>query len=78
MKLHYGDLTDSTNLGQLSATAKHHNTKFLIQDFCFTFCFTFCFLNPKVKIITEVQPDEVYNLAAMSHVMVCRFFGLVS
>jgi GDPmannose 4,6-dehydratase len=35
--LHYGDLTDSTNL---------------------------------IRIIQEVQPDEIYNLAAMSHVMV--------
>ncbi len=37
MKLHYGDLTDSTNL---------------------------------IRIIQEVQPDEIYNLAAMSHVHV--------
>lgn len=35
--LHYGDLTDSTNL---------------------------------IRIIQEIQPDEIYNLAAMSHVMV--------
>lgn len=35
--LHYGDLTDSTNL---------------------------------IRIMQEVQPDEVYNLAAMSHVAV--------
>jgi len=37
MKLHYGDLTDATNL---------------------------------IRIIQEVQPDEIYNLAAQSHVMV--------
>jgi len=37
MKLHYGDLTDSTNL---------------------------------VKLIYEIQPDEVYNLGAMSHVAI--------
>ncbi|RZS72221.1 GDP-mannose 4,6-dehydratase [Pseudobacter ginsenosidimutans] len=37
MKLHYGDLTDSTNL---------------------------------IRIIQETQPDEIYNLAAMSHVHV--------
>ncbi|WP_129715309.1 GDP-mannose 4,6-dehydratase [Pedobacter sp. SYP-B3415] len=37
VKLHYGDLTDSTNL---------------------------------IRIIQEVQPDEIYNLAAMSHVKV--------
>ncbi len=37
MVLHYGDLTDSTNL---------------------------------IRIIQEVQPDEIYNLAAMSHVQV--------
>jgi GDPmannose 4,6-dehydratase len=37
LKLHYGDLTDSTNL---------------------------------IRIIQEVQPDEIYNLAAMSHVAV--------
>ena len=37
MKLHYGDLTDSTNL---------------------------------VKLIYQIQPDEVYNLGAMSHVMI--------
>ena len=36
-KLHFGDLTDSTNL---------------------------------IRIIQEVQPDEIYNLAAMSHVHV--------
>ena len=36
-RLHYGDLTDSTNL---------------------------------IRIIQEVQPDEIYNLAAQSHVMV--------
>jgi GDPmannose 4,6-dehydratase len=36
-KLHYGDLTDSTNL---------------------------------IRIIQEVQPDEIYNLAAQSHVQV--------
>ena len=35
LRLHYGDLTDSTNL---------------------------------IRIVQEVQPDEVYNLAAMSHV----------
>jgi len=37
LKLHYGDLTDSTNL---------------------------------IRIIQQVQPDEIYNLAAMSHVAV--------
>jgi len=37
LKLHYGDLTDSTNL---------------------------------IRIIQEVQPDEIYNLGAMSHVKV--------
>ena len=36
-KMHYGDLTDSTNL---------------------------------IRIIQEVQPDEIYNLGAMSHVQV--------
>lgn len=36
-KLHYGDLSDSTNL---------------------------------IRIIKEIQPDEIYNLAAMSHVAV--------
>src|SRR5690606_32758320 len=35
--LHYGDMTDSSNL---------------------------------IRIIQEVQPDEIYNLAAMSHVKV--------
>src|SRR6476661_6637032 len=35
--LHYGDLTDSTNL---------------------------------IRIVQEVQPDEIYNLGAMSHVKV--------
>jgi GDPmannose 4,6-dehydratase len=37
LKLHYGDLTDSTNL---------------------------------VRIVQQVQPDEIYNLAAQSHVQV--------
>jgi GDPmannose 4,6-dehydratase len=37
LKLHYGDLTDSTNL---------------------------------IRIIQEIQPDEIYNLAAQSHVAV--------
>ena len=37
LKLHYGDLTDATNL---------------------------------IRIIQEVQPDEIYNLAAQSHVKV--------
>jgi len=37
LKLHYGDLVDSTNL---------------------------------IRIIQEVQPDEIYNLAAQSHVQV--------
>jgi GDPmannose 4,6-dehydratase len=36
-KLHYGDLTDSTNI---------------------------------IRIVQEVQPDEIYNLGAMSHVKV--------
>ena len=36
-KLHYGDLTDSTNL---------------------------------IRLVQEIQPDEIYNLAAMSHVHV--------
>lgn len=36
-KLHYGDLTDSTNI---------------------------------IRIIQEIQPDEIYNLGAMSHVQV--------
>ncbi len=37
LHLHYGDLSDSTNL---------------------------------IRIIQEVQPDEIYNLGAMSHVQV--------
>jgi GDPmannose 4,6-dehydratase len=37
LRLHYGDLTDSTNL---------------------------------IRIVQEVQPDEIYNLAAQSHVAV--------
>ncbi|HEX8327812.1 MAG TPA: GDP-mannose 4,6-dehydratase [Hymenobacter sp.] len=37
MKLHYGDLNDSTNL---------------------------------IRIVQEIQPDEIYNLGAMSHVKV--------
>ena len=37
LKLHYGDLTDSTNL---------------------------------IRLIQEIQPDEIYNLGAMSHVRV--------
>jgi GDPmannose 4,6-dehydratase len=37
LKLHYGDLTDSTNI---------------------------------IRLIQEVQPDEIYNLGAMSHVKV--------
>ncbi len=37
LKLHFGDLTDSTNL---------------------------------IRLIQEIQPDEIYNLAAMSHVHV--------
>jgi GDPmannose 4,6-dehydratase len=37
LRLHYGDLTDSTNL---------------------------------IRIIQEIQPDEIYNLAAQSHVKV--------
>ena len=36
-KLHYGDLSDSTNI---------------------------------IRIVQEVQPDEIYNLGAMSHVKV--------
>src|SRR5580704_1449094 len=36
-KLHYGDLTDSTNL---------------------------------IRLVQEIQPDEIYNLAAQSHVAV--------
>ena len=35
--LHFGDLTDSTNL---------------------------------IRLLQEIQPDEIYNLAAMSHVAV--------
>ena len=37
LKLHYGDLSDSTNI---------------------------------IRIVQEVQPDEIYNLGAMSHVRV--------
>lgn len=37
LKLHYGDMTDGTNL---------------------------------IRLITEIEPDEVYNLAAQSHVQV--------
>src|SRR5262245_19198810 len=37
LKLHYGDMTDATNL---------------------------------IRILQEVQPDEIYNLAAQSHVLV--------
>ena len=40
MKLHYGDLTDSSCL---------------------------------VKIIADVQPEEIYNLGAQSHVKVRRY-----
>ncbi|HLO64967.1 MAG TPA: GDP-mannose 4,6-dehydratase, partial [Azonexus sp.] len=36
-RMHYGDMTDSTNL---------------------------------IRLVQEVQPDEVYNLAAQSHVQV--------
>ena len=37
IKLHYGDLTDSSNL---------------------------------IRLVSEIQPDEIYNLGAMSHVAV--------
>lgn len=37
VKLHYGDLTDSSNL---------------------------------IRLVKEIQPDEIYNLGAMSHVAV--------
>jgi GDP-mannose 4,6-dehydratase len=37
LKLHYGDLTDATNL---------------------------------IRVVQQVQPDEIYNLAAQSHVAV--------
>src|SRR6476660_9030779 len=37
LSLHYGDLTDATNL---------------------------------IRVIQEIQPDEIYNLAAQSHVKV--------
>ncbi|QNI84113.1 GDP-mannose 4/6-dehydratase [Synechococcus sp. PROS-7-1] len=40
--LHYGDLTDSTNL---------------------------------IRIIQQVQPDEIYNLGAQSHVAVSYCFA---
>ena len=42
-KLHYGDLSDSTNL---------------------------------IRIIQEVQPDEIYNLGAMSHIPEIHDFPL--
>ncbi len=37
LQIHYGDLTDSTNI---------------------------------IRLIKEIEPDEIYNLAAMSHVHV--------
>ena len=40
-QIHYGDMTDSTNL---------------------------------LRIIQAVQPDEIYNLAAQSHVQVCLLY----
>ena len=43
--LHYGDLTDSTNL---------------------------------IRIIQQVQPDEIYNLGAQSHVAVSLRAGVHS
>ena len=43
LTLHYGDLTDSTNL---------------------------------IRIIQQVQPDEIYNLGAQSHVAVSRGSGV--
>ena len=45
MKLHYGDLTDSTCL---------------------------------VRIVSEVMPDEIYNLAAQSHVKVNKFYQFIN
>lgn len=45
MKLHYGDMTDSSSL---------------------------------VRIISEIKPTEIYNLAAQSHVKVKRIVGVVS
>ncbi len=42
LTLHYGDLTDSTNL---------------------------------IRIIQQVQPDEIYNLCAQSHVAVSYCFA---
>lgn len=41
MKLHYGDMTDSSSL---------------------------------IKVISAIQPTEIYNLAAQSHVMVCILY----
>jgi len=43
MKLHYGDMTDSSSL---------------------------------IKVISAVQPTEIYNLAAQSHVMVCILYQI--
>lgn len=44
MKLHYGDMTDSSSL---------------------------------IKVISAVQPTEIYNLAAQSHVMVCVMLNIM-
>lgn len=45
MKLHYGDMTDSSSL---------------------------------IKVISSVQPTEIYNLAAQSHVMVnVKFYNIL-
>ncbi len=40
LKLHYGDMTDSSNL---------------------------------IRLINDIKPDEIYNLAAMSHVKVSNW-----
>lgn len=45
MKLHYGDLTDSSSL---------------------------------IRIISEIRPDEIYNLAAQSHVKVKKGYNFSS
>ncbi|EFV5813433.1 GDP-mannose 4,6-dehydratase [Shigella sonnei] len=63
--LHYGDLSDTSNLTRIFYQDPHTcNPKFHLHygDLSDTSNLT--------RILREVQPDEVYNLGAMSHVAV--------
>ena len=67
MILHYGDLTDSTNLVKIVSQVCFSSE---VCNFNKTVVLSVLWEHWYICLFSQVKPDEIYNLGAQSHVKV--------